>query len=196
MRPYHSARPRDDDDYDDLPRRPKKKQGMSVGMILLIVFGSIGAVSCLVCAGASIAGYFVYVKAAEAMDDMNAALPAGKGKVVLSEKARLMPNDPQRQFDNGFMKENKPHKSFQVALEQGKTYVITLASTEMDSFLYVFDPNGRLLAFDDDSGGGITGLNSRIHLTPNQAGNYLIACTALGGPPAGGASFTVSVRER
>ena len=199
MRPdihAHFARPRDDDDYDDLPRKPKKKKGMSVGMILLIVFGSIAAIGCVVCTGVGALAYYGYVKAQEAMDDLNAALPAGKGKVVLNQSGRLLPTDPQRQFDNGFRKESKPHKAFQVQLEQGKTYVVTLASTEMDSFLYIFDPAGKMVAFDDDSGGGLTGLNSRIHLTPDRAGNYLIACTALRGPNPGGSNFTINVRER
>jgi hypothetical protein len=187
------ARPRDDDDYDDLPRRPKKKQGMSVGMILLIVFGSIAAVGCVVCTGAGILMYYGAMKAKEAIDDINdqmnaGRLPPGQGNVLLNQQARLNANDPRR--------ENKPHKAFTVQLEKGKTYVITLMSNEMDSYLFVYDPQGLKIAEDDDSGGGFTGLDSRIHLTADRTGNYVIACTVLGGVPPNGANFTINVRER
>jgi len=108
--------------------------------------------------------------------------------VLLDQQGRLNPNDPPR--------ENKPHKAFTVQLEQGKTYVITLRSNEMDSYLYVYDPQGALIAQDDDSGGGVTGLDSRVHITANRAGNYVIACTALFDVPPQGANFTINVRER
>jgi hypothetical protein len=190
------ARPRDKDYDDDRPRRPKKKKGMSVGMILLIVFGSLGAVSCVACIGVGTLAYYGYVKAQEAMDDLNAQLPAGKGKVLLNQSAKLLMTDPNKEFNTGFNRENKPHKAFSVQLEKGKTYVVTLASNEMDSFLFVYDPNGKMVAFDDDSGGGFTGLNSRIHLTAEHSGNYQIACTVLGLVPPNGGNFTVNVRER
>ena len=183
------ARPRNEDDYDDLPRKPKKKKGMSVGMILLIVFGSIGAVSCLVCTGVGIVAYVGYVKAKEALEE--GRIPDGKGPVLLSQHGRLFPNDPQR--------ENKPHKAFQVDFQQGKTYVVTLRSNEMDSYLYVYDPAGMKVAEDDDSGGGFNGLDSRVHVTAQRTGKYTVSCSVLGGGMgvrAGGASFTVTVKER
>jgi hypothetical protein len=189
------ARPRDDDRDDDQPRQPKKK-GMSTGVILLIIFGSLGAVSCVVCIGVAALGYYGYVKAQEAMDDLNAKLPAGKGKVLLNQSAKLLMTDANKEFNNGFRRENKPHKAFNVQLEKGKTYVVTMASTEMDSFLFVYDPNGKMVGFDDDSGGGLTGRNSRMHLTADHNGNYQIACTVLGFVPPNGANFTVNVRER
>ena len=185
-----SSRSRDEGDFDDLPRRPKKKQGMSVGMILLIIFGSLAAVGCVICTGVAVVVGYGVVKAKEAVDDIQqqvaaGRIPEGKGKVVLNTQARLQPNDPQREF--------KPDKPFTVKLDQGKTYVISLSSGEMDSYLFLYDPQGRMVAQDDDSGGM---LNSRIHFTPNQAGNYTVSCTVLNQVPPGGAAFNVSVRER
>jgi hypothetical protein len=99
-----------------------------------------------------------------------------------------MPNDPIR--------ENRPHKPFTVQLVKGKTYVIDLQSNEMDSYLFLYDPNGIRVAEDDDSGGGFTGLDSRIHYTPNQTGNFVVSASVLGGVNGGGANFTLTVRER
>src|SRR6516164_4993585 len=91
----HSARPRYDDDFDDLPRRsaPKKK-GMSTGMILVIIFGSLAAIGCVICSGVGVLGYIGFVKTKEAVEDIkqqiNAGrLPEGKGKILLSQQARL-----------------------------------------------------------------------------------------------------------
>jgi hypothetical protein len=190
------ARPRDDDDYEDLPRRPKKKQGMSTGTILLIIFGSIGAVACIVCVG--VGGVLVYgaMKVKEVADDVQqqmqaGLLPEGQGKVLLSQQGRLVPNDPLR--------EGWPHKEFKVQLEQGKTYVISLSSKEMDSHLFLYDPGGLRVADDDDSGGP-NHLDSRIHYTAGKTGNYTVSASVHGGQQGffrgGGATFTLTVRER
>jgi predicted Zn finger-like uncharacterized protein len=182
----------DDDDDRDRPRRARaKKQGMSVGMILLIVFGSLAVVGCLICGGIGVVAYIGYVKAKDAVEQFQAGafpalLPEGQGRVLLNQQGRLMPNDPP--------KEMGPHKQFQVQLEQGKTYVITLSSNEMDSHVFVYDAKGQRLADDDDSGGA---LNSRLHFTPPQTGNYTIAaCSHSRFVPPQGASFTLNVRER
>jgi predicted Zn finger-like uncharacterized protein len=186
-----SKRPRDDDDYDEAPRRkPKKKAGMSAGTILAII-GGVLAFTCLICGGGgAIAVYWGVGKAGEVIDDINmnmnaGMIPPGRGPVLLSQRGRLMPNDPFR--------ENKPHKPFTVQLVKGKTYVIDLQSREMDSYLFLYDPNGIRVAEDDDSGGN---LDSRIQFTPNQTGNYVVSASVLFAVGPAGANFTLTVREQ
>jgi hypothetical protein len=122
--------------------------------------------------------------AKEFAKDFNGGVPAGVGKIVLNQQGRLMPNDANR--------DGKPHKPFQIAFQQGKTYVIDLRSGEMDSYLWLYDPQGIRIAQDDD-GGGFP--DARIRITAAQTGNYLIAATMFGGLRPEGAVFTLTVRE-
>ncbi len=80
-----------------------------------------------------------------------------------------------------------------VRLEKGKTYVIDLQSTEMDSYLFLYGPTGTKLAEDDDSGGA---LNSRIVFTPAETADYTASASTFGVAPPGGASYVLTVRER
>jgi predicted Zn finger-like uncharacterized protein len=111
--------------------------------------------------------------------------PPGGGKVVLNQQARLTPNDPIR--------DGKSHKPFNIRFEQGRTYVIDMQSVEMDSYLRLYDPNGIMVAQDDDGGGYP---NARIVYRANQAGNFTIAATYFGGVRPEGATFLLTVREQ
>src|ERR1700693_430998 len=51
-----------------------------------------------------------------------------------------------------------PAKRFEVELAAGKRYRVTLDSDEIDSVLVVQDANGKQIAWDDDSGGGLNSL--------------------------------------
>jgi hypothetical protein len=84
---------------------------------------------------------------------------------------------------------NKIHKLFLVPLEEGKTYQIDQVS-KMDSYLFLEDPDGKLLAQDDD-GGGFP--NARITYKAAKKGNYRIVATTLGGQDTG--EFTLTVRQ-
>jgi hypothetical protein len=188
-------------------RSPIAKQKRNDFPMLLIV-GGILALSCILCTGVGLVGYWfvgvnrmVAVQAPAPMvvdevavmggpnefvkKDAFKAVPAGKGKLIFEQQGRLMPNDAQR--------EGKAHKPFQIRFEQGKTYVIDLRSVEMDAFLRLYDPNGVRIAEDDDGGGG---QNARVRIMAIQAGEYVIAATMFGNIlPPGGAAFTVTVRE-
>jgi thiol-disulfide isomerase/thioredoxin len=77
---------------------------------------------------------------------------------------------------------NHYYKIFTVKLEAGKTYRIDYKEAggddQFDAYLFLEDANGKMLAADDDSGGG---LNSRIVHKAAAAGTYRIICTTL--PP-------------
>jgi hypothetical protein len=114
-------------------------------------------------------------------------VPPGKGPVILSQQGRLLPTDPQR--------DGKPHKSFGLRMVQNKTYVIDMVATaedRFDPFLRLYDPLGKMVAWDDDGGGYP---NARIRYTAGQTGNYEIAATCFGFPRQGGGAFMLTVRE-
>lgn len=77
------------------------------------------------------------------VDGNNGLIPPGVGPIVLERQGRLMVTDAKRG--------GKPHQPFAMRFEQGKTYVIDLRSVEMDSYLWLDDPNGIQVAVDDDS---------------------------------------------
>ncbi len=92
----------------------------------------------------------------------------------------ILPTDPRYG--------NKIAKTFIVELEKGSTYQIDHASKAMDAYLYLLDPNGRVLAQNDD----FVGLDSRINHRATESGKYRIVATSLGGQSTG--PFTFSVR--
>src|SRR5437667_4882086 len=73
-------------------------------------------------------------------------------------------------------------KPYDVQLVAGKTYTITLDAVGkgkgLDPFLVVQDPDGKTIAFDDDSGGN---LNARLTLRVPKDATYRIYAAALGG---------------
>lgn len=85
----------------------------------------------------------------------------------------------------------KKHKLFIFQMEAGKTYQIDHMSKVFDAYLYLEDPDGKLLAEDDDGG---EGLNSRITYKAEKGGRYRMIATSLSGRDTG--EFTFSVRQK
>ncbi|MSU76957.1 MAG: hypothetical protein EXS16_02565 [Gemmataceae bacterium] len=81
-------------------------------------------------------------------------------------------------------------KTFSIEMKAGVTYTIDLESSDVDSYLYLFDSKSKLLAQDDDSGGD---LNSRITFRAVRDGVHHIVATSLDGSETGG--FTLKVRK-
>jgi Ca2+-binding EF-hand superfamily protein len=63
-------------------------------------------------------------------------------------------------------------------------------SRAFDAYLYLADPDGEILAQDDDGGGN---LNSRIVYRADRRGTYYLIATSLGGNGLGAFSFSVRV---
>jgi hypothetical protein len=76
-----------------------------------------------------------------------------------------------------------------VNLVKGTTYVIDMKSNVIDSYLYLEDSTGKILAQDDDSGGG---LNARITWTAQYTGTHRIVATSFKQGEVGGYTITVS----
>ncbi len=100
---------------------------------------------------------------------------AGKGQEIKLEagqrsriESKITDDDPQV---NG-----KRAKLYRVRLDKGKSYQIDLQSKDFDAYLYLRDAQGKVLAEDDDGGGG---LNSRIVYTPDENAMFQIVATAL-----------------
>jgi thiol-disulfide isomerase/thioredoxin len=66
-------------------------------------------------------------------------------------------------------------KIHEIELEAGKTYRIDMTSRTLDSFLRLEDPNGKIVAEDDDGGGEF---NARIIYKAKRTGKHKIVATA------------------
>jgi serine protease Do len=62
--------------------------------------------------------------------------------------------------------------------EDGRSYRINLDSDQFDAYVRIEDGNGKLLAFDQDSGGG---RNAQLTFRAHRAGVYRIIVTAFDG---------------
>jgi hypothetical protein len=208
-RPSPQAAPRRKRDWGDeeeeRPHLGKRRDAAGIGTTLLTVAG-VGALCCLVCGGVGSVGWLLTFRAArmEAVQAERAAMDAraqvmvgeavkdgpagpvapGVGKIIFERQGQLMPNDPIR--------DGKPHKAFTIELEEGRTYVIDMVSTETDAYLNLYDPAGVLVAKDDDGGGN---QNARIRYRAAETGEHVIAATVFNAVPPGGARFKLTVRE-
>ena len=90
---------------------------------------------------------------------------------------------------DGKYRGQKIAKILTVKLQQGQVYQIDHRSRAFDAYLYLEDPEGNVLAEDDDGGGN---LNSRIIHEAAKTGNYRLIATSLGGGGLG--PFALSVR--
>jgi primary-amine oxidase len=82
-------------------------------------------------------------------------------------------------------------KMFEVQLSPRKRYTITLNAAQkgLDPYLVVHDDQGRLLGFDDDSGGH---LNSRLVLEVSREGRYKVYAASLNNVAG---KFTLTIAE-
>ena len=98
-----------------------------------------------------------------------------KDKIVFEEKGKIAEHRRWK-VEAGHQGAAMPAKRFEVRLQAGKQYRMTMDSKELDSFLVLQDKMGKELAFDDDSGGG---LNSLIVFTPSSDETYTVFSAAL-----------------
>ncbi len=107
-----------------------------------------------------------------------------KEKIVFESTGVIAENDPKvkppveylkfrTQKEQGLM---LPSKRFAVQLQRGKTYVLTMTSVDLDSFLVLRDKTGIDLAFDDDSGGEF---NALLTYTPSADDIYTVFAASL-----------------
>ncbi len=74
-----------------------------------------------------------------------------------------------------------PAKMYQVKMTAGAKYQVLMRSDDLDSVLVIHDAGGKQVAFDDDSGGGTNGLDSKLFIVPAKTGTYKVYAVSLKG---------------
>jgi hypothetical protein len=118
------------------------------------------------------------------LDEIDKQPVAVKGKMIFESKGRIVEGDAKVKTQSGVLLA----KRFEVRLQGGKSYRLTMDSQELDSFLVLQDKTGKELAFDDDSGGN---LNSLLVFTPSGDDNYTVFAASFKGT----GSFVLNVVE-
>ncbi len=134
------------------------------------------------CGGGMVGPFTLVVREQAALKVVALALKAGSVTV----DSALTADDAA---DSGRRK--GPCKAYSVRMEAGKAYRIDMVSKVMDSFLRLEGPDGKEVATDDDSGGG---LNARIRIRCLRTGPHRVVTTVLGGRGRLG-PFTLVVQE-
>jgi formylglycine-generating enzyme required for sulfatase activity len=95
-----------------------------------------------------------------------------KYETIFEKKAMIVEGDAKVETQSGSL----PAKRFDIHLEGGKTYRLTMDSDDLDSYLLLQDRTGLELAFDDDSGGN---LNALLLYTPASTDTYKVYAASL-----------------
>ena len=112
-----------------------------------------------------------------------------KEKMIFETKGSIAEKDPKVEWQNGLLLA----KRFEVRLQAGKTYRLTMDSNDLDSFLVLQDMMGKDKAFDDNSGGN---MNSLLLYTPSSDDTYKILAASLLNPTVKRTgSFVLKVME-
>ncbi len=98
-----------------------------------------------------------------------------KDKIVFESKGAIADDDPKVKPSQGVA---MPAKRFEVRLQGGKSYRLTMDSKELDSFLVLQNKAGKELAFNDDGGGD---LNSLLVYTPERDDTYIVFAASFKG---------------
>lgn len=80
-------------------------------------------------------------------------------------------------------------QEYSLRVQSGVEYQIDLVSSDFDTYLVAFRPDGTRLTNDD----GGSGLNSRLVITPNSSGTMRIIARSFSRSPSG--SFTLTVAQ-
>ena len=125
----------------------------------------------------------------------------GSSSFDLSSSVRLMPlNDPDDgrtvavgETVAGSLDHFSDWDWYSIHLKEGETVRISTDSLNVDTVIYVDFPKSRnnQVASDDDSGGGLSGINSELVYRAPHAGEYFIAVTEAEGNSFGGYYLSV-----
>jgi hypothetical protein len=107
----------------------------------------------------------------------------GTGKFILNIRdasASLVFSKTEKLTQDDKAYQGRKHKLYEIELKEGTTYQIDMRSTDFDAYLFFESPEGKLLAQDDDSGGGVTGLDARIVYKVTKTGKYRVIASHFG----------------
>lgn len=122
--------------------------------------------------------------------------PLAKAKALIAEGGKapvLARDDALTRTDPTYRKGDRTYfiKKFPVKMAKDRAYLISLHSSQFDTFLFVKDGNERTLAFNDDYGNTTT--RSRILFFPAQSGVFNVGVSSYGADETG--DFSLMVQE-
>ncbi|MEG3937413.1 MULTISPECIES: DVUA0089 family protein [unclassified Microcoleus] len=115
--------------------------------------------------------------------------PAGaSSKVILDQKGELSPAK-----SSVLPSDSSLYDEYTFEGNQGQKVVISVESSEFDTYLAIFNSKGELLAENDD----VTQQNSNSELTVtlSASGRYRVIVNAYDAPPKGRGKYSLTVRE-
>ena len=113
---------------------------------------------------------------------------AGSSKVILEQKGELTPGK-----SSVLALDSSLYDEYTFEGTQGQTVVITLESTDFDTYLAIFNSQIELLGENDD----VTQQNSNSELTVTltESGRYRVMVNAAAPLPKGRGKYSLTVRE-
>ena len=112
----------------------------------------------------------------------------GPSKVILEQKGELSPaKSAVLPSDSSLFDE------YTFEGTQGQKLVVTVESTEFDTYLAIFNSQGELLGENDDA--TPQNSNSELTVTLSASGRYRVIVNAVEPPPKGRGKYSLTVRE-
>ncbi|MDP8934007.1 MAG: peptidase [Cyanobacteriota bacterium] len=113
---------------------------------------------------------------------------AGSSKVILEHNGELTPAK-----SSVLPSDSSLYDEYTFEGTQGQKVLVTVESTDFDTYLAIFNSQGELLAENDD----VTQQNSNSELTVtlSASGRYRVIVNAYDPPPKGRGKYSLSVRE-
>ena len=112
----------------------------------------------------------------------------GPSKVILEQKGELSPAKSAV-----LPSDSSLYDEYTFEGTQGQKVVVTVESTEFDTYLAIFNSQGELLAENDDA--TQQNSNSELTVTLSANGRYRVIVNAFEPPPKGKGKYSLTVRE-
>ncbi|MEG4571400.1 pre-peptidase C-terminal domain-containing protein [Microcoleus sp. N3A4] len=112
----------------------------------------------------------------------------GSSKVILEQNGELTPAK-----SSVLPSDSSLYDEYTFEGTQGQKVVVTVESTEFDTYLAIFNSKGELLAENDDA--TQQNSNSELTVTLSANGRYRVIVNAYDPPPKGRGKYSLTVRE-
>ncbi|MEG5067122.1 pre-peptidase C-terminal domain-containing protein [Microcoleus sp. B3-A4] len=113
---------------------------------------------------------------------------AGSSKVILEQNGELTPTK-----SSVLPSDSSLYDEYTFEGTQGQKVVVTVESTDFDTYLAIFNSQGELLAENDDA--TQQNSNSELTVTLSANGRYRVIVNAYDPPPKGRGKYSLTVRE-
>ncbi|MEG4405637.1 pre-peptidase C-terminal domain-containing protein [Microcoleus sp. MON2_D5] len=113
---------------------------------------------------------------------------AGSSKVILEQNGELTPAK-----SSVLPSDSSLYDEYTFEGTQGQKVVVSVESTDFDTYLAIFNSQGELLAENDDA--TQQNSNSELTVTLSANGRYRVIVNAYDPPPKGRGKYSLTVRE-